>query len=77
MKKNRKNEVTESREERMGLKRGPATHREFAENPGGIDRLASERHHRGDGTVHLGLPSQCSEGPCSNSIRIEPNSSTD
>lgn len=47
------------------MKREPATHPKFAGNPGDSDRLACEPYHRGDGTVHLGLPSQCSEGPCS------------
>lgn len=43
----------------------PATRPKFAGNPGDSDRLACAPHHRGDGTVHLGLLWQCSEGPCS------------
>jgi len=49
-----------------GLKREPATHPKFFGNLGDSDRLACAPHRQGDGTVHLGLPSQCSEGPCSN-----------
>lgn len=53
-----------------GLKREPATHPKFVENPEDSDRLACERYHQGDGRVHLGLLWQCSEGPYSKSNRI-------
>ena len=55
---------TNRTEKLKNKKRIPAKHRWCVENLATNDRLAYVRHRRGDGTVRLGLLSQCSVTPC-------------